>query len=323
MGGEIYYPLFCAVDTTENVIDLIFILFMGECCLQRLYANATLQTINEVLQAAYNEEAEDARRCCLWVLVKQHDQQIFALPQKLITKMQTDFVGTPIKELGEFCKSHFANTASIHTEAFGVIDSQTLIDKSILFAHWEHYTAEDDAILDILWRETTEESEAWLQESDSRPEHKALIRKIQGKSTMADEVLLRSSKEAAVKTILQSLSRSTSFSARLQSRNCRVHPPPHIQTSAPATSTTAESKPSGNSLQSSTPHDTSIHSAESISDSYPVESESPKPEFREGWRTIRIPMTTAMRDTATIFRRSITDLMKVKSRFDENGILKY
>ncbi|KAF2762486.1 hypothetical protein EJ05DRAFT_534032 [Pseudovirgaria hyperparasitica] len=55
----------------------------------------------------------------------------------------------------------------------------------------------------------------------------------------------------------------------------------------------------------------------------PIERKDNDVEIMEGWRTMRVPIESAMRDTSLIFRRSITDLLKIRALFDSNGVLRY
>jgi hypothetical protein len=229
----------------------------------------------------------------------------------------------------------------ICNEDFAVIDERTFEDRTLLFVRWEQYTPEDDAILRIVWGDATLEDEAWLKNASMTPEDKALILKLEGKATATDEILLHKVKEASIRddpnileTIRQIQEEATRDTEEGDPRSDATQPDVVFLEQAQKAHEAAEEllkpartpfkgpkTPFKSPLPSPRPSPRLSRTGHAVADAEP--SEEINIEIMEGWRTIRISLDTAMRDISLIYRRSITDLLKIRSLFDKNGVLQY
>jgi hypothetical protein len=278
-----------------------------------------------------------------WVLIQTIDQEIFPMPSPLVSRFQSEFKGWRLSDLGVFCKARFARTGLIAAEDFGIIDQRTLKDQTLLFARWEQYTPEDDAILRIVWGDSKPEDEAWLKDSFMTPEDAALLRKAEGSASISDEVVLRKFKEATVQEDDPAIERlrkvqdeAVDETEEEEVRSDSTQPDQHfieqLQQAAAVKTPRERLHVPENPLPS--PHlSRATHTAlerettAQMPEKHVGQRENlgptPKVEILEGLRTIRVPIATAMRDIALIYSKSITDLLKIPSLFNEERVLKY
>jgi hypothetical protein len=291
--------------------------------------------------------------------VQIRDQQIFPTPSPLVLRFESEFIRCQLLELLAFCRTRFERTSLICTEDFAVIDQRTLQDKTLLFARWEQYTPEDDAILRLVWGDSKPEDEAWLKDSFMTREDAALFRKAEGTMTMADEVALRKFRDETIQEndsaiakiqkaqsealgnkeilsdgilpdqqFLEQLELATPSTVP-QNPPPEVFSPTRLSSSAAAGLIAFEGEGIPEAGQTGPKHEKTGPKHEQPGPKHEQpgpkrEQETvPRVEIIEGLRTIRIPMKSAMRDIGLIYRRSITDLLKISSLFDKNGVLKY
>ncbi|KAF2120957.1 hypothetical protein BDV96DRAFT_641599 [Lophiotrema nucula] len=127
-------------------------------------AGLPVQTVNAILSKANDEykmysklpDAEQLFGNC-WALVETRDQIVFQKPTRgPLNAYKSEFLNASIDEIGEFVERHFGKTGAMESEpddpnryiakeVFGILDSRTAEDETLLFVARESITAEDEA----------------------------------------------------------------------------------------------------------------------------------------------------------------------------------
>lgn len=144
------------------------------------------QTVNEILHKATIEkqrhgpdpsEQELWENC--WVLIETRNQTAFQKPKTgPLEQFQSDFINYTVEELGNFVKQNLGDREDamgcsegsrgdyITTAVFGVLDSRTASNDTLLFVVDDLVSPEDEAMIRHVWRNGTRWDEALLRYSN-------------------------------------------------------------------------------------------------------------------------------------------------------------
>ncbi|KAF2762487.1 hypothetical protein EJ05DRAFT_481421 [Pseudovirgaria hyperparasitica] len=236
-----------------------------------------------LLQAAAKDK-ENGRSDRKWAYITSLSPQKSESPP--LESFKSEFFQAEIRHLGFFCRTRFGQNPDLGLsgEFFGVIDVRSAKDRTMLLARWEEYTAADDAILRFVWGDTTAQDEELFLRHLSDPSNRPKYKEITEKwiTTVPDPF-----QAASVMQTLKDETQPVQRARRLRSR--------------------------ADSANSAT-----VDRSDKLQRILGIG----ETEVCQGWRTMRVPIATVMKDIELVLERSITDLLKHRRLFDKYGVLR-